>query len=115
MNLKQLRTLKGVTQREVSQAVGCSEVVYSRYETGIREPSLDTLIKLANFFEVTTDLLLGHDVEASELLSGYEVSLIRASRRADQRAREDALALLISHHQGENPKPLHEGEESSEE
>lgn len=115
MNLKQLRALKGVTQREVSQAVGCSEVVYSRYETGIREPSIDLLIRLADFFEVTTDFLLGHDVEASEMLNEYEVGLIRAFRRADQRAREDALALLISHHQGENPKPLHEGEESPEE
>ena len=106
MNLKQLRALKRVTQREVSQAIGCSEVVYSHYETGIREPSLDTLIKLANFFEVTTDFLLGHGVEASELLSEYEISLIRAFRSADQRAREDAIALLVSHDQSEKEKPL---------
>lgn len=106
INLRYLRTLRGITQKEVSQAIGCSEVVYSRYETGAREPSIDTLIKLADFFEVTTDFLLGHGVEVSELLSEHEVRFIRAFRSADQRAREDALALLISHDQSEKEKPL---------
>ena len=99
VNLKYLRTLKGISQKDVSQAIGCSEVVYNRYENGKREPPIDVLIELADFFDVTTDLLLGHNIEASELLSEYEVSLIRASRRADQRAREDALSILISHAQ----------------
>ena len=99
MNLKYLRTLKGISQKDVSRAIGCSEVVYNRYENGKREPPIDVLIELADFFDVTTDLLLGRNIEASELLSEYEVSLIRASRRADQRAREDALSILISHAQ----------------
>ena len=106
MKLKYLRGLKGITQKEVSRAIGCSEVVYNRYENGEREPSIDMLIKLADFFGVTIDFLLGHDVEASELLSGYEVSLIQASRHADQRAREDALRMLISHKQNEKKGSL---------
>lgn len=106
VNLKYLRALRGITQKEVSQAVGCSEVVYNRYENEEREPSVDMLIKLADFFEVTTDFLLGHDVATSELLSGYEVKLVQASRRADQRAREDALSMLISHAQNEKKETL---------
>ena len=106
VKLKYLRALRGITQKEVSRAIGCSEVVYNRYENGEREPSIDMLIKLADFFEVTTDFLLEHDGKASELLSGYEVSLIQASRRADQRAREDALRMLISHEQSEKKENL---------
>lgn len=106
MNLKYLRALRGITQKEVSRAIGCSEVVYNRYENGEREPSIDMLIKLADFFDVTTDFLLGHGVAASELLSGYEVKLIQASRRADQRARDDALSMLTSHAQSEKKETL---------
>ena len=106
MKLKYLRSLRGITQKEVSRAIGCSEVVYNRYENGEREPSIDMLVKLADFFDVTIDFLIGHDVEASELLSGYEVSLIQASRRADQRAREDALRMLISHEHSEKKETL---------
>lgn len=106
MKLKYLRSLRGITQKEVSRAIGCSEVVYNRYENGEREPSIDMLVKLADFFEVTIDFLIGHDVEASELLSSYEISLIQASRRADQRARDDALRMLISHEQSEKKESL---------
>ena len=106
MNLKHLRTLKGATQKDVSRAIGCSEVVYSRYENGDREPSFDMLIKLADYFEVTTDLLLGHTTGSSELLSDYEVDLVFASRCADERARQDALAMLKAHEQKDKKKNL---------
>lgn len=56
---------------------------------------------------MTTDFLPGHDAEASELLSEHEVSLMRAFRNADQRAREDAIALLVSHKQGEKKNSSH--------
>lgn len=106
MKLKYLRSLRGLTQKEVSLAIGCSEVVYNRYENGEREPSLDMVVKLADFFGVTTDFLLGHNIQESELLSEYEVSLIQSSRRADQRARDDALQMLISHEQREKKERL---------
>lgn len=97
MMLKQLRALKGVTQKEVGEAIGCSEVVYSRYENSIREPSLDTLIKLADYFETSVDELLGHQVTRIDPLSDYEIELIVTSRRADERARLDALTMLKTH------------------
>ena len=97
MMLKQLRALKGVTQRQVSEAIGCSEVVYSRYENGDREPSCDTLVKQADYFSTSVDGLLGHNAASTELLSEYEALLVTASRRADERARQDALAMLKAH------------------
>ena len=57
--LKELRSEKGLTQKEVAEQLGISSTCYSGYEQGYREPDLKTLIKLCKFFEVSTDYLLG--------------------------------------------------------
>ena len=58
MRLKELRTEKGATQKEVAEVICCSPLVYSRYERGEREPDIDTLCRLANYFEVSLDYLV---------------------------------------------------------
>ena len=60
MKLRELREQKGVTQKEVANAVGCTATVYSRYEREEREPDLSTLCSLADYFEVSTDTLIGY-------------------------------------------------------
>ncbi len=60
MRLKELRTSKGLTQREVAIYVGCSATVYSRYEREEREPDIDMLCRLADCFDVSIDYLVGH-------------------------------------------------------
>ena len=59
MRLKELRAERGLSQKDVSDALACSVTVYSRYETGAREPSIDVLIRLADFYGVTLDELVG--------------------------------------------------------
>ena len=60
MKLRELRKQKGVTQKEVADAIGCTATVYSRYERGEREPDISTLCSLADYFEVSTDTLIGY-------------------------------------------------------
>ena len=60
MKLRELRDQKGVTQKEVAASVGCTSTVYSRYERGEREPDISTLCSLADYFEVSTDALIGY-------------------------------------------------------
>ena len=93
MNIKDIRTRKGLTQAEVASALGVSSVVYSRYETGSRQPSIDILIQLG----VTVDYLLGRQDIEDSTLSEYELSLLIASRKADERAKQDALNMLLAH------------------
>lgn len=57
--LKELRLEKGLTQGEVSKALGLTKNAFTNYERGIREPSLDTLKKICQLFEVSADYLLG--------------------------------------------------------
>ena len=58
MRLKELRLEKGATQKEVADFIGCSSLVYSRYEREVREPDIDALCKLADYFNVTVDYIV---------------------------------------------------------
>ncbi len=62
--LKLLRKNKGVSQTEVANALGITQVAYSYYELGKREPSFDTLQALADYFGVSVDAVLGRDAPA---------------------------------------------------
>ena len=97
LNIKDIRLLKGLTQSDVAAALGVSSVVYSRYETGKRQPSIDMLIQMADIFGVTVDFLLGRQEIEDSTLSDYELQLLIASRKADERAKQDALNMLLAH------------------
>ena len=56
--LKEIREDKDYTQNIVAKYLGISQVVYSRYETGLRIIPVDTLYKLADFYQVSLDYLL---------------------------------------------------------
>ena len=57
--LKLLRKEKGVSQKEVANAIGVTLSAYSNYEQGIREPSNQILINLCKYYNVSADYLLG--------------------------------------------------------
>lgn len=57
--LKQLRTQRGLGQKELASTLHCSVPTISAYETGRNEPDLDTLIAIAGFYGISTDYLLG--------------------------------------------------------
>ncbi|MFU1797323.1 helix-turn-helix domain-containing protein [Paenibacillus azoreducens] len=57
--LRELRSSKKISQQELSDRLGFNRATYARYETGDTQPDFDTLKKLADFFDVSTDYLLG--------------------------------------------------------
>ena len=56
---KRLRSSSGLTQAEMAEKLGISRSTIGMYETGAREPDFETLEKIADFFNVDTDFLLG--------------------------------------------------------
>lgn len=64
--LKELRNQKGLTTSELANIIGCSNPTITHYERGEREPSLSTLIKLADYFQVSVDYLIGHDTKITK-------------------------------------------------
>lgn len=57
--IRDLREDNDLKQRELAEYLNCSQVCYSRYELGERDIPTDVLIKLAKFYNTTTDYLLG--------------------------------------------------------
>ncbi len=57
--LRDLREDKDLRQEDVAKAIGIPTRTYGNYEMGVRNVPLDMLIKLAQFYEVSTDYLLG--------------------------------------------------------
>ncbi|MHC5278899.1 helix-turn-helix domain-containing protein [Listeria kieliensis] len=59
--LKELRKKENLTQGQLSANLGISRDTLANYEIGRREPDFETLKKIAKYFEVSTDYLLGNN------------------------------------------------------
>ena len=70
VRLKQLRLDKQLRQEQVARLVGVSKGAISAYETDIRQPSYDVLIRLANLYRVSVDYLLGRTNDRTLDISG---------------------------------------------
>lgn len=60
-NLKDLREKMEISQRTLAKKLGVKQAAVSAYERGIRFPTAEKLIKIADFFDVSTDKLLGRE------------------------------------------------------
>lgn len=90
--LRLLRQSKGMTQKQVADKLSLTKSVISAYETDVRLPSYDILIKIAAIFGVTTDYLLGVSYKQLVDISGLSesdsrmiLSLINRLKQEDER------------------------------
>lgn len=58
--LSKLRKTKNISQYELADRLGFSRGQLANYEQGKREPDYNTLCKIASYFDVTVDYLIGH-------------------------------------------------------
>lgn len=58
-HLKAIRKAKGLTQKQLAQEIGASESGVQNYELGVRKPTYDMLIALADYFDISLDYLVG--------------------------------------------------------
>lgn len=63
--LKEARRRKGIKQREAADHLQIASRTYQNYEGGQRRPDYETLVALADYFDVTTDYLLGRTDECN--------------------------------------------------
>lgn len=59
MKLKEIREENGFTQNQIAEFLNIRQNTYSQYENGKRQLPIDVLIKLAKFYKVSTDYILG--------------------------------------------------------
>jgi transcriptional regulator with XRE-family HTH domain len=94
--LKQLREDKGWSQTYVSERLGIKRSsTYANWEYGIRDPDTETLVKLAQIFEVTTDYLTGaSDIIQFPQLDELDRELFQAIRSLSKEDKEYVLGFI---------------------
>ena len=58
-NIRNLRVDNGYTQEQIANHLGVKQNTYSQYEIGVLDYPIDAVIKLADFYDVSVDYLLG--------------------------------------------------------
>ncbi len=77
--IKHLRTEHNITQQDLAQLVGVKTSTVGMYETGARQPSYEIIIKIADYFSVSTDYLLGRiqaELSADEAVIAKEINML---------------------------------------
>ena len=59
--IKELRTERDLSQQKLAEAIGVSQKAIDYWERGVNEPKASYIVRLADFFEVTCDYLLGRE------------------------------------------------------
>ena len=97
-NIKRLRTLKGLSQKEVSAISGIPQGAYSRAENGLVEPSLSTLDKLAKVFEVSIMEFFRSDNPAADTTLPWleKIRLVNALEKNERKALETVIDIALS-------------------
>lgn len=68
-NIKALRERRGMTQKNLGEVIGVSQQIVSRMEKNRNTIQADVLVQLADYFCVSTDIVLGYQGEDKRLIS----------------------------------------------
>ncbi len=88
-----LRKEKNLSQKQVSADLGISQALLSHYEKGIRECGLDFLIRIADYYDVSCDFLLGRTPERSGATLNFE-DIPEAESLESENTSSNMIAML---------------------
>lgn len=91
--IRYLRDEKDIPQGQLAKAIGVASSTVSLYETDRRAPSYDILSRIARFFDVSTDYLLGLSPKRGEILNRNELITLIGKEYADKLT-EETLELM---------------------
>ena len=103
-NLKKLRQESGVSQQRLADVILVSQQSVNKYENKDVEPDVSTLIKIAEYFDVSLDYLVGRtelremaDKDRMSDLSPDETKLVKEYRRLADKQKKCIIELLESY------------------
>lgn len=73
-NLRLAREQKGMSQKDVAERIGVAKSTYSLYESGNREPNVQTIKKIADVLCISADELLGINQEPTTMAAHFDGS-----------------------------------------
>ena len=94
--LKELRQQRNKTQQEIADFLNLTPKAVSFYELGQRDIPNDTLIKLADYFHVSTDYLLGHEPHKKSTLDYLPIvgNIIKMLVTLSPKGREETASYV---------------------
>ena len=93
--LKSLRKTANLSQRQLAKELNIGISLIGMYETGARNPSFENLVKIANYFNVSTDVLLGNDSLSDNYYFDIDLEKIKKAReQMDQQEKQKMIQLL---------------------
>ncbi len=100
IRLLELRTEKKLSQRDVAKLFNISQGTYNNWENGKTQPSIEQLVSIADYFDVSLDYLLGRNdyeqyANANNMKSDRLRKMISLFNNLDE-ADQDALLRLLS-------------------
>lgn len=95
--ITELRTFSGFTQKQIASLLGIGQNTYSKYENGIIMPNIETLIRLANLYDISLDIITGRRIE--DLKGGL---LLTKMQKGEQEHKEKQYQSLMKYTQEEN-------------
>ena len=93
--LRELRTMHHMTQKMIAQALGIDRTTYTYYEAGTTKPSVDTLFKLSQIYNVTVGYLMGVEENRPELKKEQPEPVLSDGDLSVRSLRDDEKQLLI--------------------
>lgn len=81
--LRELRNNRGLSQKELTDRLKINRSTYARYETEATQPDYETLTKIASFYGVSIDYILGHTVQDKNItmIAGKEIDLTKYNEK----------------------------------
>lgn len=89
--LKELRTEKGILQRELADHLKVSRVTITQYETGNRSPDDEIKKKIAEYFNVSLDYLMG----ISDIRNPYKQKELKEEFKREYKALDEFRQIMI--------------------
>ena len=93
-NIKKLREQKGLLQKEVAAKLGVGYTNYNKIETGIREPSVKELQKLAKLYRLTVDQVINLDSDVPKEVNIKNEPAVEQLHLLEQLDEEDKTTVF---------------------
>ena len=93
--LKSLRKQAGLTQVDVAEELGISQPAYASWERGVKKPTQENLVKIAQILNVSVDYLVGNSEEKADELDNIELLFRMNSKGLTEEEKEIFKKELI--------------------
>ena len=97
--IKELRTKAGISQKKLAEIVGVSQQAINKYENHSTEPDIETLRRMATYFDTSVDYIVEHDDPASVMrdseLSDRELELLSLYRSLSPKQQKTVEIILV--------------------